>query len=123
MQTASGGSFTWRESTDARLVRYEHLIGSNSHAALADVFSWLELDAGETIVENAFRAAMNAEDGRHRTSGSPQQSIDRWRSEMSCHIIDLYARHFAFIMPKLGYELRRRASLAGAMPYMFSTRP
>jgi hypothetical protein len=94
------------ERTDARLVRYEQLIGSNGHAALADVFSWLELDTGETIVENAFRAAMNAEDGRHRTSSSPQQSIGRWRSEMSGHLIDLYARHFALIMPKLGYELR-----------------
>ena len=94
------------ERTGARLVRYEQLIGSNGHAALADIFSWLELDAGEAIVRNAFSTAMNAEDGRHRTSRSPQQSVCRWKSEMSGHLVDLYAKHFAAIMPKLGYELR-----------------
>jgi hypothetical protein len=94
------------ERTGARQVRYEQLIGDNGHAALADIFSWLELDAGETIVRNAFNTAMNAEDGGHRTSSSPQQSVCRWKSEMSGHLVDLYAKHFAAIMPKLGYELR-----------------
>jgi hypothetical protein len=94
------------ERTGARLVRYEDLVGGDARAALAEVFSWLELDASATIVENTLRTATNAEDGRHTTSGSPDQSVGRWRSEMSSHLIDLYATHFAAIMPKLGYELR-----------------
>jgi len=94
------------ERTGARIVRYENLVGINAHAALADVLSWLGLDAGETIVRNAFDTAMSAEDGRHTTASSPQRSVARWRSEMSGRLIDLYAEHFASIMPQLGYPLR-----------------
>jgi hypothetical protein len=83
---------------DTLLVRYEDLV-LDPGQTLGRICALLELEAGPTEQREAEAATFQ----RHGTSGSPQESIGRWRHELTAEERELCERSFAGLLPVLGY--------------------
>jgi len=111
----------WKErSGDSLLVRYEELATRPAETA-ARILEYLELPRDPEIVEGMVRAALGgaALEG-HRTSRSIEDSIGRWRRELSPelraasrHSLDPVLREFGY-EPTDGAPQGRRAKPAAA---------
>lgn len=86
------------QSGEATVVRYEDLVGDlPGEARRLSGLLGIPLDpAGVGAGEAHYR--------QHSTTGSPTESVGRWRHELSPEIRDLFSRELAGDLEPLGYE-------------------
>ena len=82
----------------SRLVRYEDLV-LEPEQTLGRICALLELEAGPAEQREAEAATFQ----RHGTSGSPQESIGRWRNELTEEERELCETAFGDFLKILGY--------------------
>ena len=86
---------------------YEDLI-RDEVAALGNLFEALQLDAGDSLVEDIVDRASNPEAdetaGQHATSESAALSVGRWRRDLPAHLRALVEEEFSETMAAFGYE-------------------
>ena len=79
----------WTARSDrAHLVRYEDSIVSPSETLTA-LLEYLEVDSSPAIVQHMLEAAGEGTPRhfpQHQTSGSPEQSIGRWRRDLDASL-------------------------------------
>jgi hypothetical protein len=90
----------------AHVVRYEDLITA-PQATLAAAFAHLGIAADEDTVADTIARARALEPHRqeaHRTAGSFEASVGRWRDRLSDESRTRYAAAFDEILVEFGYE-------------------
>jgi hypothetical protein len=94
-----------RRGERAQVVRYEDLV-ARPHETLEAVLAFAGLDATPAtlgrMVEHAF--ADTAELQQHRTTGSIEASVGRWRRELDPSLQELCADAFGETLSEFGYE-------------------
>jgi hypothetical protein len=106
---------SWRtRSGRACLVRYEDLI-SQPADTLRRILAYLEIECGSSMVGEILRRAMvdTPEMQAHRTSGSAQKSIARWRSDLDEASKQLCEQVFGEALEEFGYTARQETSMQG----------
>jgi hypothetical protein len=97
----------WLQRKDhAHLVRYEDLI-REPESTLTGVFEYLQVDSSaETVGETITRANETApgQQERHRTASSVEESIGRWKRELSPEQQAAAGEAFDDILVEFGYE-------------------
>ncbi len=83
---------------DTLLVRYEDLI-LDPAGTLGRIYAFLELEHGAAERDEAEAAIFR----QHGTSGSPQESIGRWRQELTAEEITACDTSFGPLLPVFGY--------------------
>ena len=107
----AGSLRRFRESWTARqerahLIRYEDLV-LRPDETLHRLFAYLDLDAGETMVEDVLRRATRDSDElrQHRTSDDPASSIGRWRRDLDPALQAVCAEVLGEDLAVLGYDV------------------
>jgi len=83
---------------DTLLVRYEDLV-LDPRGTLGGIYTFLGLEHGAAEQDEAEAATFR----KHGTSGSPEESIGRWRQELSAEEIAECATTFGAVLPVFGY--------------------
>jgi hypothetical protein len=99
---------SWKARHDRTcLVRYEDLI-SQPTETLQRILSYLELEASSSMVAGILQRALvdSAEMQAHRTSGSVQGSISRWRRDLDDDTKLLCEGVFGEALKEFGYALK-----------------
>ena len=96
----------WRSRREtARLVRYEEL-ATRPQETLAQLFAYIGVDGGPETVQALVRAAFdNPHFDGHRTSGTVEESIGRWRRELPRRLRRVVEEELNPALAELGYEL------------------
>jgi hypothetical protein len=96
----------WLEFGDeAILLRYEDLV-RQPHATLGQLFTRLDLDASPEVVAEVFAQATAETVGsdEHRTTATQEQSVGRWRAELSPDHRHAFRVAFGKLLEAFGYE-------------------
>jgi hypothetical protein len=97
---------SWHERRNrAFLVKYEDLI-LKPEPTLQELFQYLGLDHSPAIIQEIIQKASQdtAELKGHRTSGSVEQSIGRWRRELPGPLQDHCRTCFSEVLAGFGYQ-------------------
>ena len=103
----------WKQRSDsAFLLKYEDLI-VNPAATIASLLDYLELDATEPVIDS-LTAEVGTGSATHGTSGSPRDSIGRWRSDLDPELAVLCEEVLASAMETFGYARSESPAPANA---------
>jgi Sulfotransferase family len=91
------------KGTRTLVVKYEHLVFDQA-AALKVIARHLSID-DRPWLDESFQAEKLFK--QHGTAGSPQESVGRWKSELSESQKDACESEFATFLSEFGYELSR----------------
>jgi hypothetical protein len=109
---------SWKaRSQRACLVRYEDLVLQPT-GTMQRVLNYLGLESGASLVQDLFRTAVvDTEELRaHRTSGTLQSSIGRWRDDLDSTSKLLCNQVFGGILQEFGYDPSEQTSAKAAVP-------
>jgi Sulfotransferase family len=92
-----------REQT-SKLVRYEDL-ATRPHETLAEVLAYLRLNRKPQTIDGLVASAFDGPDfAAHRTTGSVEESIGRWRRELPRELRSVVQAELDEALIELGYE-------------------
>jgi len=90
------------------LVRYEDLV-RNPEDALRNIFEYCELDASPSAIRGVMRRTGKTKPESqkvHQTTPDAHQSLERFRSDLSPHMLDLCNRVFREPLELFGYDVK-----------------
>jgi hypothetical protein len=88
-------------------VRYEDLV-LRPGDTVTSLLEYLELEASAPVVQEIVAAATapSDDDGVHRTSGDPRESIGRWKTHGDAALNPLFEEVFGELLADFGYAER-----------------
>ena len=95
----------WKQrSTQSHLMRYEDLV-EQPIPTLQNAFNYLGLPADEGIVRDILQKANQdtVELKSHRTTSAPENSVGRWKTDLSSELQKACQESFGDILPHFGY--------------------
>ena len=93
------GSLRNKHLPEAVFIRYEDMI-LEPDATMSRIWSFIGLDSPEPSADLSEEAMFE----RHGTSGSPEQSIGRWRNDLSTEEIQICRKKFGKFLEVFGYD-------------------
>jgi Sulfotransferase family len=96
---------SWKSrSATSKLVHYEHLVRRPAET-LQGILDYLGLERKPETIENMLRrASANSELDYHRTSGSAEESIGRWRRELPPSLRPVCEEALGDVLAEFGYD-------------------
>jgi hypothetical protein len=94
----------WRRRRDrAHLVRYEDLVG-DPRAALVELLRYLGLDASDDTIERMIAEGVDeAAQADHQTAKSVQDSVGRWREDLTDSVQRVFNESYGEVLAEFGY--------------------
>jgi Sulfotransferase family len=98
---------SWRErSADAHLLRYEDLV-LDPAGALSALLDYLGVDGAPKTIDGMIAAASDLDPrlrDEHTTSGSPRESVGRWRTELDPPLVAICDEMLGDALAAFGYS-------------------